>query len=365
MLRTRTDRKVNYRNTYIRNSRAIGVLWGLFTACFAILNIVVFLQPQWIGDTLQSPTAGHFGLYEYCLVSYNDINYESNCKGTWSNFKTILNPPFAAATFFVGLSSRIVYIICGCLQLLCTICLIIGVIIYPSGFDNEIVRSVCGQEAKDYNAGLCQIRWAYIVAIISIFDVLLLSILAFTLALKQPKNVIVTNDADTKYGQLNGGFGVDDQPPLEQQRYISFITVQMHIFQKLRASFRRKHHSDSKTLLTDELLQVSSSNVSDKIEQLLFNNDELNKTKENSTCEIIRQIYHYRMNEFDKLTLDKEHPKRLEFEQCILKSLVTNMKNDQVINDQKTNPFQRNMRLYKSMPIAKETMKHKLGLKSY
>lgn len=39
---------------YMRNSKAIGVLWGVFTICFAIINIVVFVQPQWIGDTQDS-----------------------------------------------------------------------------------------------------------------------------------------------------------------------------------------------------------------------------------------------------------------------------------------------------------------------
>ena len=55
-----------YYTNYVRNSRAVGVMWGIFTICFAIFNIVVFLQPQWIGDTDDSPGAGYFGLYEYC-----------------------------------------------------------------------------------------------------------------------------------------------------------------------------------------------------------------------------------------------------------------------------------------------------------
>ena len=27
------------------------ILWGVFTVCSAILNIVVFISPQWVGDT--------------------------------------------------------------------------------------------------------------------------------------------------------------------------------------------------------------------------------------------------------------------------------------------------------------------------
>lgn len=47
-----------YTTNYIRNSKAIGVLWGVFTICFAIINIVVFVQPQWIGDTQDSKGTG-------------------------------------------------------------------------------------------------------------------------------------------------------------------------------------------------------------------------------------------------------------------------------------------------------------------
>jgi len=31
-----------------------GLSWALFTLCFLIINIIVFAEPQWIGDTLSS-----------------------------------------------------------------------------------------------------------------------------------------------------------------------------------------------------------------------------------------------------------------------------------------------------------------------
>ena len=51
-----------------RNSRAIAILWGVFTVCSAILNIVVFISPQWVGDTELSKGPGHFGLWRFCTV---------------------------------------------------------------------------------------------------------------------------------------------------------------------------------------------------------------------------------------------------------------------------------------------------------
>ena len=54
---------------YLRNSKAIGVLWGVFTICYAILSVVVLVQPQWIGDTAEAPGSGYFGLWRHCVYS--------------------------------------------------------------------------------------------------------------------------------------------------------------------------------------------------------------------------------------------------------------------------------------------------------
>lgn len=201
-------------------SRIIGFIWAFLTACFAIINIFVFVQPQWIGDTLESPRAGHFGLYSYCVSTISD--YEFDCQGTWRDFGTILNAPFAAATFFVGFSAlliliclglfilffflrpRLVYFICALIQIICATCLLIAVIVYPAGFDNDLIRSVCGSNVNDFFIDTCQVRWAYILAIIAVFNVLILAVLAFFLGLKQPNGD--EEKVISKYGELNEAF---------------------------------------------------------------------------------------------------------------------------------------------------------------
>lgn len=128
---------------YIRNSRAIAVLWCVFTVCFTIINIVVFLQP-WIGDTTAEDKEGYFGLYEAC--KYQNINpstempiftlsnYRLVCEGSWTSLSTAVNP---IATFSIGFSAlvnllciasflvlflfispSIVFALCGALQLI-------------------------------------------------------------------------------------------------------------------------------------------------------------------------------------------------------------------------------------------------------
>ncbi len=90
-------------------------MWGVFTICFAIINIVVFIQPQWIGDTDSTPGTGYFGLYEYCeLFQTGSTLY---CTGRFDDFGTILSPYFKAASFFIGFSALII-LICVCCMLL-------------------------------------------------------------------------------------------------------------------------------------------------------------------------------------------------------------------------------------------------------
>ena len=118
-----------YHTNYVRNSRAIAVLWGIFTVCFALLNIVVFIQPQWFGDTIDSPEIGFFGLYEYCEKA--QVAADFSCKGEFTNFETILNGSFKASGFFVGASAL--------LFLICTACLLLFFFL-----NTATVLQVCG-----------------------------------------------------------------------------------------------------------------------------------------------------------------------------------------------------------------------------
>ena len=59
--------------------------------------------------------------------------------------------------------------------------------IYPSGWDNQELQTICGPESGKYRTGKCNIRWAYILAILGIFDAAILAVLAFFLASKRAK----------------------------------------------------------------------------------------------------------------------------------------------------------------------------------
>ncbi|KAL1020760.1 hypothetical protein UPYG_G00004290 [Umbra pygmaea] len=191
-----------YHDNYKRNSRAIGVLWAIFTICFAIINVVVFIQPYWIGDSVSTQQVGYFGLFHHCIGKETD-NRELICTGSLAEFSAIPSSAFKAASIFVLLSmvlilgcivcmalfffcnTATVYKTCAWMQLLCAVCLVFGCIIFPDGWDAEAVLELCGEETGKYTLGHCSVRWAYILAIIGILDALILSFLAFVLGNRQ------------------------------------------------------------------------------------------------------------------------------------------------------------------------------------
>lgn len=65
--------------------------------------------------------------------------------------------------------------------------MVMGCMIYPDGWDAPEVKRMCGQRTDKYSLGNCTVRWAYILAIISILDALLLAFLSFTLGNRQDK----------------------------------------------------------------------------------------------------------------------------------------------------------------------------------
>ncbi|XP_042864112.1 LHFPL tetraspan subfamily member 3 protein-like [Penaeus japonicus] len=218
------DQSQLYTTHYIRNSKAIGVLWGVFTICFAIINIVVFVQPQWIGDTLDSKRTGYFGLWKWCTAN---VGGDLECTGKLDDFDSLLNTSFKASTILVGLSvvitllciccmllfffcsSATVFHISGCLQLLSAALLLVGVIVFPTGWEAAEVREVCGPTARHFNVGACEVRWAYILAMIGVLDAAVLSALAFVIATRhvrlQPEPEPLYGGSVYK-GQMNPGF---------------------------------------------------------------------------------------------------------------------------------------------------------------
>lgn len=189
--------KIKHTN-YVRNTRAIVVLWAIFVVIYLVLNIVVFLQPQWIGDTGDSAVAGFFGLWEYCQESGPGLGY--TCDGDFLDWNSMLNDSFKATSMMVGISCILFLISIGCFVLFCLlntatvlrvcawfqviagILMFLSCVVFPSGWDHSEIKHVCGPQADGYELGTCSLRWGYVLAIVLIFDAFILAILAFVLA---------------------------------------------------------------------------------------------------------------------------------------------------------------------------------------
>lgn len=102
--------------------------------------------------------------------------------------------------------------------------MIMGCSIYPNNWDSKIITDVC-ETSLSYYSGKCQIRWAYILAIIGIFDILFLCILAFVLARRQaPPYPTQISDDKNLYTIDNNGYETRDD-------YVTRTGASFHDFQ--------------------------------------------------------------------------------------------------------------------------------------
>lgn len=102
-----------------------------------------------------------------CLSSYH--------RGTSPLSSLSLSPLISTFYFFSPLSVRPP----------AGVCLVLGCMIFPDGWDAEVVRDMCGEQTGKYSLGNCSVRWAYMLAIMGILDALILSFLAFVLGNRQ------------------------------------------------------------------------------------------------------------------------------------------------------------------------------------
>ncbi|KAL5290118.1 LHFPL5 family protein [Megaselia abdita] len=212
-----SDSSEIYATNYIRNSKAITVLWAIFTICYSIITIVAFITPEWIGDP-DHEFNGFVGLWHVC-----DSDEASSCAIDWKDVIYFRNITSKIATVFMAIAvvsatltilfmlsilfcnSTKVYRICGWLQCSSAIFMILACVSFPLCWNSDQVRWICGPEANKFEFGTCDFRWAYPLAIIGCLDGCILSTLAFILA---TRNVRLQTDSKYK-GVVNNAFIID------------------------------------------------------------------------------------------------------------------------------------------------------------
>ncbi|TDH11065.1 hypothetical protein EPR50_G00081600 [Perca flavescens] len=194
-----------YQTEFVRSARAVGVLWAVCTLCFAIIQVVVLVQPSWIGTGATRhtglgpvPPSGTLGLFEVCVESDWPV---PDCRGGLSSLSPL--PSFQSVAVLVGVSlwavwtsvlclclfrfcsAATVYKICAWLQLTAGFCLALACLLFPDSWESPEMRALCGNSVGSFSPGNCSVHWAYILAILGILDAAILATLAFVLANRQ------------------------------------------------------------------------------------------------------------------------------------------------------------------------------------
>lgn len=99
----------SYHTNYIRNARAIAIAWGIFTFCFAIIMIILFVEPSWMYGATQG--MGSFGLWQYCRQPSTSLapdTCESSLFGSTSSTYPEANGPIQIAAIVILVAAVLV-----------------------------------------------------------------------------------------------------------------------------------------------------------------------------------------------------------------------------------------------------------------
>ncbi|XP_065126363.2 LHFPL tetraspan subfamily member 3 protein [Paramisgurnus dabryanus] len=209
-----------YQTEFIRSARAVGVLWAVCTLCFAIIEVVILIQPSWVGTRElhyrgggPAPPAGTLGLFEVCLESDWPI---PECRGSLHTLTPL--PAFQSSAVLVCISltmvwasvgclclfrfcnAATVYKICAWLQLTAGFCLALACLLFPDSWAGAEMRALCGDRVSSFSPGNCSVHWAFILAMLGVLDAAILATLAFVLGNRQ--DALLPEDA--KEGEVTG-----------------------------------------------------------------------------------------------------------------------------------------------------------------
>ncbi len=154
------------------------------------INIGKYWLVIWYFESVCTITEGHVTRnrpisFEYLHLTYNNVYLQYYLQVNFILF--IYMNVCELISYFVVYFQECLwvnFIFCGVFT---GVCMFLGCVIYPAGWDNEKVQRICGDDADQFQIGQCGIRWAYILSIIGIFDAFILAILSFVLSTRQAK----------------------------------------------------------------------------------------------------------------------------------------------------------------------------------
>lgn len=186
------------------------MLWTLLSIVVAFAELIAFMSPDWLlGYPRIDPSASRsggdseeyrpsLGLYSRCLrigsrgVGVSCGPYAGTFGEVASGFWQAAMLFLAAGTLVLGVVACIsifslcfqsimkksLFNICGLLQAIAGLLLMVGLMLYPGGWGSEKVKSYCGSEALPFRPAMCSLGWAFYAAIGGLLATFLCSVLS-------------------------------------------------------------------------------------------------------------------------------------------------------------------------------------------
>ncbi|XP_029365592.1 LHFPL tetraspan subfamily member 2a protein-like [Echeneis naucrates] len=171
------------------------MLWTLLSIIVAFAELIAFMSPDWLLGFPRTASGGtgvdsglyrpSLGLYSRCLrVGTRGVGvscgpyagtFEEVASGFWKAAMLFL----AAGTLVLGcvacisifslcfqsILKKSIFNICGLLQAIAGLLLMVGLMLYPAGWGSEKVIAYCGPEASPFRPSQCSLGWAFYTAI--------------------------------------------------------------------------------------------------------------------------------------------------------------------------------------------------------
>ncbi|XP_029295395.1 LHFPL tetraspan subfamily member 2a protein-like [Cottoperca gobio] len=173
------------------------MLWTLLSIVVAFTELIAFMSPDWLlgfprSDSSASRPGVHsgeyrpsLGLYSRCLRA-GSRGVGVSCGPYAGTFGEVASGFWQAAMLFLAagmlvlggvacisifslcfqsILKKSIFNICGLLQAIAGLLLMVGLMLYPAGWGSEKVIGYCGPEALPFRPSLCSLGWAFYAAI--------------------------------------------------------------------------------------------------------------------------------------------------------------------------------------------------------
>ncbi|XP_023257470.1 LHFPL tetraspan subfamily member 2a protein-like [Seriola lalandi dorsalis] len=173
------------------------MLWTLLSIVVAFAELIAFMSPDWLlGYPRSAPSvtgasvgSGEYrpslGLYSRCL-RVGSRGQGISCGPYAGTFGEVASGFWKAAMLFLAAGTLVlgcvacisifslcfqsilkksIFNICGLLQAIAGLLLMVGLMLYPAGWGSDKVISYCGTEASPFRPSMCSLGWAFYAAI--------------------------------------------------------------------------------------------------------------------------------------------------------------------------------------------------------